>query len=436
MDSDQALNVLIKLGFVGSEQAEAAKEALAGVKAESDGVKESTSDLNKEMEYVPESLKGIAGAADDEKHKISLAREEHTALHHIMGELTKIAPGLGTAFDFLSAGFVKAGESAAEGAGGLEAFNAALATTMAEILPLLVAVLTIEAATKLWEDHKKTVEATAKAQADACQKMVESTQKVIDAMTKMNEMLHPTKTTAEKDEDDLKKKIDAIKAQAAIQKELDAADEKKELAAATNDHQKAAIKDKYKEKGIREDEVTAFDIVGVQTTAAAIAKKQIAAIEAEIAQRKANLEQGNEDERVHMQGGTPEEKAHGEDVIAGRNNAFAILLDQKQKEAGNLSPTADKFDSDATEGSEAARKKYTTDVEVHKKEQYAAQENSLLNAQTGSHETLKQLLDATGKSHEQTEAILQMIITKHLTLTATMAMLQAQLNNTQTLGGA
>jgi hypothetical protein len=393
-DANQEFKILVtsEADTTGFEKTDDAAKSL----------KETADESSESMESVPENLKNIGTAAADTGEKVSTSREQHMALHHAMSELNRIAPGLGTSVHFLAEGFLKAGEAADESAAATAAFGATLETVMAEILPLLAIVLTIQAATALWEEHKKKVEEVAKAQEDACNSMAESTQKAIDAVKALDDALHPNKTVAQKDEDELAKKLEALKQQREQQKQFDKANEGLELSEATSEAEKAAIREKYQKRDQREEGIYNEQRGYIQGDAAKNAQDQIKAIDADIQQRKDNLEEGNRRARINAAGGTGEEKAHIEEIIAGREKTFSEYADSQRKKAGDLGSTADRFQSEATDTSQSALNQRRTDYQVG---QTQAITDKLAIPLQSMHETLGQALHQTGFTIAQTAKI-------------------------------
>ena len=208
----------------------------------------SEKDLAASMEYLPEGFDKIGKGSESAGRFAGSARLEHMALHHAFRELDNILPGLGSSLDMMSRGMhaVEAGEAGA--AEGAVAAKTAFEEMMATILPLLAVMLSIQAISEYWELYKENVDAAAKAQEEAMKRIQESTRAALKVVEELNEAMHPkAHTTAEKDEELLKKKIDGIKEQAARQKELNKANEERELATATTPQQKTAIKSKYSE---------------------------------------------------------------------------------------------------------------------------------------------------------------------------------------------
>ncbi len=253
-------------------------------------------DLSASMEHLPDSLKNVGKGSEQAGHFAASARMEHMALHHAFRELDKICPGLGSSLDMMSRGMhaVEAGEEGAA-VGAVEA-KGAFESMMATILPLLAVMLTIQAITEYWDLYKESVEAAAKAQEEAMKRIQESTHAALKAVEELNEAMHPkAHTTAEKDEEQLKKTIEVIKEQHDRQKELNKANEDRELGTATTPEQKAAVKSKYAEMNESLDSFTKDQIASAQAAMAQTIKGQIAAIDATVsAKTKAESEQFRE----------------------------------------------------------------------------------------------------------------------------------------------
>lgn len=422
---DQSLELLVKtvadtLGITLTE------DKLASLV---DSVKETTKasgDLSEQMTMMPEEFKDIGDKAGESGHKMDAGRLQYLAMHHMMAELNTVAPGLGTAMHFLSEGFMKAGESAKEAGGGVGTFTTALDEAMASILPLLAVMLTVQEATKLWEAHKQKIEEVAKAQEEACKAMVEANDKLIKSTHDLDEALHPTKNVAQKDEADLKKKIDLVKEQAATEKELNKANEEREMASATNDAQKQAIRDKYKQMDRNVDMLTASQTAGLQSAAAENAQKQIADIETRMAATKARIEQENtelEDKAKAWQAFEPQKAADARSTIASNNAWLAGYMDTTRSQAGDLGAFANNTQSEADTGAQTSANQRNTYGQVGRIERYTEAEQNLLKDKQ-----FVDLLNATNKSHDQIENILQLIITRHVTLQTVIEQMQAQMH--------
>lgn len=71
-------------------------------------------------------------------------------------ELNQITPGLGHAMHLVSEAYTEAGTKAAGGAVGVAEFNTALSEAITSMGPLIIAMLGIEAAMKLWDATSQT----------------------------------------------------------------------------------------------------------------------------------------------------------------------------------------------------------------------------------------------------------------------------------------
>ena len=249
--------------------------------------------------------------------------------------------------------------------------------------PAEAAKAALEAATAIWDNYKAKIEEVAKAQAEATGKIMASANEAMVAMKALNEALHPLTTTAGKDEQNLATRIDRLKIAQEQQKELNQANEAAELATATNEQHAADIRDKYRLRDTRVDEWTQSQMAGWQSAAAEQAQKQI---------------------------------------------EFARFAASSKPNAGDPGQFASKTQGEADGSQFKSGTRRATDSSVLWSERFAEQATKLLDQQTAEHETLRQLLDKTGTSHEQTQNLLQLIIAKHLDLTQTVAELHAQLD--------
>ena len=135
-DADRTLEILIKLGYVGSEQADAARNALAGIKSE-------TGDLNTSLPEGSELWAKYKNVLSQGGEEISKAGRHMEGLRFVAQRLNGILPGLGMAFS----GMVRA------------------------LGPFMVIGLAIQAAATWWQFYKEKVEAAGKAQNEALDKM-------------------------------------------------------------------------------------------------------------------------------------------------------------------------------------------------------------------------------------------------------------------------
>jgi hypothetical protein len=314
--------------------------------------------------------------------------------------------------------------------------------------PAEAAKAALEAATAIWDNYKAKIEEVARAQAEATGKIMASANEAMAAMKALNEALHPLTTTADKDEQDLARRIDQLKTTQAQQKEINQANEAAELAPATNEEQKVAIKDEYRLQNVSVDELTQSQIAGFQSAAAEQAQKQIADIEAKNAARKAQTDAGNArlqaeadyyNDQLKNLDFTHDLSGHGhkdlsdritgiKGAIKARTDEFTRFQNDAKKNAGELGQFAAKTQGEADESQFKSDTQRATDGSVLWSQRFAEQATKLLDQQTAEQETLRQLLDKTGTSHEQTQNLLQQIIAKHLDLTQTVAQLHAQLD--------
>lgn len=249
--------------------------------------------------------------------------------------------------------------------------------------PAEAAKAALEAATAIWDNYKAKIEEVAKAQAEATGKIMASANEAMAAMKALNEALHPLTTAAGKDEQDLARRIDQLKTTQAQQKELNQANEAAELATATNEQHAADIRDKYRLRDTRVDEWTQSQMAGWQSAAAEQAQKQI---------------------------------------------EFDRFAASSKPNAGDPGQFASKTQGEADGSQFKSDTRRATMGSGLQLERFAEQATKLLDQQTAEHETLRQLLDKTGTSHEKTQNLLQLIIAKHLDLSQTVNQLHAQLD--------
>ena len=277
--ADQSLEILIKtiadssgitltdaqlgklkttLSSVGVETESLAEKTMKGVEKD----KERNAETEEAIELLKQrkdALVAFGGATDDvdaalsklgvsEKesgHHAGNARMQHMALHHAFAQLNKIAPGLGTTLNMLTRGMHSAGDSAEGAAEKMRALTTSIG-------PLIVIMMTIELATKMWEAHKQKIKEVADEQERTAKRTSESLHKMVEDYTAAQEAMHPkVKTEAEKKEDALKKTIRGI--DAGIEK-VSAEDK------AHEDVEIAAVKTKKsKDKAVEEAELKASD---------------------------------------------------------------------------------------------------------------------------------------------------------------------------------
>ena len=218
-DADRTLEILIKLGYVGADQADAARNALAGIKSE-------TGDLNTSLPEGSElwaKYKNVLSDTSREAEGFSMRGRE---MHLIAAQLNQILPGLGLAFR---------GLTAAMG-------------------PFIVVALAIQTVTTYWRMYKDQVEATAKAQADALDEVREATHTAVEENSKFAKSLDAQRTASEQLTDQLDLQNAAIAGESKAQRELLAAQEKAEMAVAKTPEEKAGIRLKYEQLQTKAEE--------------------------------------------------------------------------------------------------------------------------------------------------------------------------------------
>lgn len=161
---------------------------------------------NAEMGVIVVTQKEVAEAtgktteAVEESGKVSSnARLQHMALHQAFTQLDKIAPGLGNTLNMVTRGIHGMGDESV----GTQAKMAALIDTIG---PLIVVMLTIEVATQAWDRYQEKVKAVAAEQAALAEQTSKNLKKMLSDIEALDKAMHPKeKTTAQKDEAELKK---------------------------------------------------------------------------------------------------------------------------------------------------------------------------------------------------------------------------------------
>jgi hypothetical protein len=231
MADDKTLDILIRLGVIGKEDLAAANELMREEKGIADSMNGS----------MPENLAGL----EKEKDALKAAGEsaktsgaEHHALHMALHKLNEIVPGLGSVMAMLSHGFGEVGESAK----GATAANEGFLLSMG---PMAILLLTVEAVVtwyKFLHDGAKDAgdaqNETWKTADEGIRKARESLDDYITALAKARGADDDYRAGLQQDEA-------VLNAQTAAQKNVLKALEANELAQATSDAQKKAIKEKY-----------------------------------------------------------------------------------------------------------------------------------------------------------------------------------------------
>ena len=243
--ADKTLKIAIELdGYVMP----GVKEAEAKLKTEADDLAKSMGVLTVTQEDVEKATRKTTDAVDDQGKKVEEgghhagnARLQHMALHHAFTELDKICPGLGNSLNMITRGMHSMGEGA-EGAQGK------IAALIATVGPLIVVMLSIQLATKVWEDYEKKLEDIQKKQIELTKSTEEETWKMVAAISRLDKAMRPEKTEADNDKAKLEKQKQAIEDYAKEQSAFYKHDEEDALAKASSPEEKTAIKDKFKKQ--------------------------------------------------------------------------------------------------------------------------------------------------------------------------------------------
>lgn len=153
-DSDKTLELLIKLGVIGKEDAQAANDL----------IKETSADMGV-LTVTQSQANEITKAGGEEMGKFSIKGRE---FHEIVSHLNRIVPGLGTAMKGVSA--------ASEG-------------MLLSIGPLLIAVLSLDVATESWKGHQEEAKQKADALTASLDKQRQAFRDANEEQKKYNEEL-------------------------------------------------------------------------------------------------------------------------------------------------------------------------------------------------------------------------------------------------------
>jgi len=210
-----------------------------------DSTTDAAKDLTKQVDKGSDSTKTFGGNLEEAGEKSEQSHQKHLHFRQLLGELNQISPGLGHAMHLVAEAYNEAGGAAEGGAVGVRTFNTALGEVISTMGPLIVAMLGIEAALKLWESYKEGVEKAAKAQEEATKRIVDSTRDALKAVRELEEALHPKeKSLAEKDEENLKRQLEQQEHIYQREKEINKQREQNALAVATPE-QKKGIEEQF-----------------------------------------------------------------------------------------------------------------------------------------------------------------------------------------------
>lgn len=239
MNEEAVLKLMVELGVINAGQLDELREKLEGLKTATQEQSEASKDSLDSMEYVPESLKNITEKTEELTTSSDHSAAAHRALHQALHKLNEVSPGLGTSLAMLANGL----DAAKISAEGLGPAMEELITTMG---PIVILMLSIQAATEYWDLYKEKVNEVAAEQAKAMKEIEESTKKAFEAQQALFDVMHPKDDAVKDLEEQLKNKEQTIKGDLEKQKAILEARKKIELAAAKNPEEKAAIEEKYK----------------------------------------------------------------------------------------------------------------------------------------------------------------------------------------------
>lgn len=228
---DNTLELLIKLGVIGKEDAAAVNDLLRETKEQAEGMNAS----------VPENLRGMEKQAEAAKkmgESAKMSGIEHRALHSALDKLNELIPGLGSTIALLTHGYMEAGE-AAEGA------TAANEGFLMSLGPLAILVLSIQAVVKYVEIFKEKSEEAQKAQTELWKANDEASRKALESMEEYVKALAKARGADDDYRAGLTQDNAVLEAQIGVQKNILKSLEANELAQAKSEEAKHFIKQKY-----------------------------------------------------------------------------------------------------------------------------------------------------------------------------------------------
>jgi len=258
-DADQSYKIQVIFELLQQGKIEEAKTAISQLG-------ERAADTSKASENLGRKL-------DDAGEHASHAAGKQQVLSSILAELNRLLPGSGHALNLVAEAYIEAGTSAEAGVTGVEAFNAALGELLITLGPLIIVMLSIEAASTYWDLYKEKAAGAAAAVADSLKQIDDSLRTTLKLQADLNDAMYG--------KDDPIKRIHEAAQQAEAERKARYAndrdqlefEEQNELATASTPAEKEAIKNKYarKQDFIKSSE-DAADIVGKQDELGAVNK--------------------------------------------------------------------------------------------------------------------------------------------------------------------
>jgi hypothetical protein len=178
-NSDNVLNVLIKLGVIGQADAQAAKQLLAETAGASEQLKgklgDSTAALG-EYQGQSEALGEAEGKTAEQTRDSATAQ---LALHQALDKLSEVLPGLGGRLNQLTQGHQDSAEATKTGAAANETFRASVG-------PIAAVILTLQTAAEYWDKYKEHVQSAQETHSAALKQMEISLRSALQAQSEFN----------------------------------------------------------------------------------------------------------------------------------------------------------------------------------------------------------------------------------------------------------
>jgi len=270
----------------------------------------------------------------------------------LMKQINDLAPGAGNALNVLAQAYLNASKSAGAAVPAMAEFNAALRGVLTTLGPIAIAMLAVEAASRIWDMYKEKAEAAARANEEAAKKIVEASNNARKAVEKLDEAMHPKgKDTVSKDQDELDQQKQQLQNEYSRKTALNQTNREEELKHAKTPEEQEKINQSY-------------DLKDAQTTD--WYEHQNAAIEGAMVNKMAGQRQSLEDQgktledqmKVDFQTIKNDEPTTLKQQRDDLERGFAESNQLDDPEAQKKLAKYDDLIKQATEKREAAKKRY------------------------------------------------------------------------------
>jgi hypothetical protein len=333
----------------------------------SDEAKRAAHDLE-ELRGAQAGAGKAAEAGAEAEDKLAIKGRE---MHHIIGELNRAVPGLGFA----------------------------LKGMVSEAGPAIVVILAIQAALEYWTLSQEKAKAAAEELSATLDKQRTTLRAALEEQEKYNKILEDTKSLTDAEGAALSQSEAMYNARIKVKRELLKIDEEAQLAAAKTPEERDRIKGQFAQANAHIDSEAEQGKIDLTNTVIGTLSRDRAGLQG---QRSVLEEQQR--------------------TAAGEGN---------MNEVARLTKAMESLDArigDETKKIDALSQQSKTDTAVHGINEGGRQFEEILNTrdkQTGK--SVAELAAATGKTHAQTQELLQQVVDGHLKLLTVMAQMKWQL---------